>query len=189
MTAPRLHTDRLRLREWRETDHDPYASLNADPVVMEHFPAPLTRSASDAHIEEMKRRFARGEPSLWAVEVTDSGTFVGFTGLFAPSFDASFTPCVEVGWRFARDAWGKGYATEAAAAAITFGFDEHGLDEILSFATTTNLPSQRVMQRLGMTHDPADDFDHPRVDPASPLCRHVLYRLTRAAWEDPDRHF
>jgi len=182
--TPRLRTDRLLLREWRDDDLAPYAALNADPVVMEHFPAPLTRGESDAHVTEIERRFDLGEPSLWALEVVETSEFIGFTGLLAPSFEASFTPCVEVGWRLAGHAWGQGYATEAARAAVTFGFAEHDLDEILSFTTTTNLPSQRVMRRLGMTHDPADDFDHPNVDRDSVLRRHVLFRLARSNWTE-----
>jgi RimJ/RimL family protein N-acetyltransferase len=172
------------LREWRDDDRAAYAALNADPVVMEHFPAPLSREQSDAHIAEITRRFDLGEPSLWALEVVETGEFIGFTGLLAPSFEAAFTPCVEVGWRLAASAWGHGYATEAANAAVAHGFTEHDLDEIVSFTTTTNLPSQRVMRRLGMTHDPADDFDHPNVDRSSILCRHVLFRLSRSTWKD-----
>jgi RimJ/RimL family protein N-acetyltransferase len=169
-----IRTERLMLRQWREEDRDPFAALNADPEVMEHFPSTMTREQSDAFVDFNVATIAARGWGLWAVEA-DSG-FIGFVGLNEPDF----MPGVEVGWRLARDAWGHGYATEAARAAIAYGFDELGLQEIVSFTSTTNLRSQRVMQRLGMTHDPADDFDHPRIaDPR--LRRHVLYRLAFSA--------
>ncbi|MES1239233.1 MAG: GNAT family N-acetyltransferase, partial [Chloroflexota bacterium] len=120
---------------------------------------------------------------LWVVEAAGDGTFLGFTGLTRPRFDAPFMPAVEVGWRFARHTWGKGYATEAARAALGFGFEVLGLEEIVSFTSPANERSWRVMERLGMTHDPADDFDHPRLPEGHRLRRHLLYRLPRAAWE------
>jgi RimJ/RimL family protein N-acetyltransferase len=178
-----LTTDRLLLRQWTDADYEPFAALNADPVVMEHFPAPVTREASDALIERVKPLIAAGGFGLWAMEVRETGQFIGFTGLSVPSFEAHFMPAVEIGWRLAKDAWGKGYATEAALASLAFGFGPAGLDEIVSFTATTNLPSQRVMQRIGMTHDEAGDFDHPRLEPGHRLERHVLYRITRAQWE------
>lgn len=178
-----LTTDRLVLRQWTDADYEPFAALNADPVVMEHFPAPVTREASDALIDRVKPLIESGGFGLWAVEVRETGQFIGFTGLSVPSFEAHFMPAVEIGWRLAKDAWGKGYATEAALASLEFGFGPAGLDEIVSFTATTNLPSQRVMQRIGMTHDEAGDFDHPRLEPGHRLERHVLYRITRAQWE------
>jgi RimJ/RimL family protein N-acetyltransferase len=176
-----LRTERLLLRPWTDADMAPFAELNADPVVMEHFPTRLTRSESDLMVERIGVRFAETGLYLWAVEVPGLLPFIGFVGLSAPTFDAPFTPCVEVGWRLGSIGWGKGYATEAARAAVADGFGRLGLDEIVSFTTTTNLRSQRVMQRLGMTHDPEDDFDHPNLPPGHPLRRHVLYRLSRAA--------
>jgi RimJ/RimL family protein N-acetyltransferase len=181
--ASELTTDRLLLRQWTDADYEPFAALNADPVVMEHFPAPVTREASDALIERVKPQIEKGDFGLWAVEVRETGQFIGFTGLSVPSFEAHFMPAVEIGWRLSKDAWGKGYATEAALASLAFGFGPAGLDEIVSFTATTNLPSQRVMQRIGMTHDEAGDFDHPRLEPGHRLERHVLYRITRPQWE------
>lgn len=189
MAAPAIHTDRLLLRGWRDSDLEPFAALNADPEVMEHFPSTLTREQSDAMVERLARRWADGEPSLWALERRDTSTFVGFVGLLAPSFEAPFTPCVEVGWRLAAEHWGHGFAPEGARAALGWGFDELGLDEIVSFTSTANRPSRRVMEKLGMHHDPADDFDHPNLPSTHPLCRHVLYRVTRQQWVEASRPF
>jgi RimJ/RimL family protein N-acetyltransferase len=165
-----IRTERLVLRQWRDEDRAPFAALNADPVVMEHFPSTMTREQSDAFVDFNIRTIRERGWGLWAVDA--DGTFIGFVGLNEPRF----MPGVEVGWRLARAAWGHGYATEAARAAVAFARDDLRLDEVVSFTATTNLRSQRVMQRLGMTHDPADDFDHPRVEDAR-LRRHVLYRL------------
>ena len=178
-TAPELRTERLVLRGWRESDRGPFAALNADPVVMEHFPATLTRAESDTQVDRFVDRWATGRPSLWAVGVPGVAPFVGYVGLLEPSFEAHFTPCVEVGWRLAAAHWGHGYATEAARAATTHGFDVLGLDEIVSFTTVGNTRSRRVMERLGMHRDPADDFDHPKMAEGHPLRPHVLYRLLR----------
>lgn len=172
-----LRTERLVLRDWRDADFEALAALNADPEVMEHFPAVLDRSASDVLAGRIRSHLAEHGWGLWAVEV--EGAFIGFTGLSVPRFDAHFTPAVEVGWRLARPAWGHGYATEAARAALEFAFGGLALDEVVSFTATTNLRSQKVMQRLGMTHDPADDFDHPDLPAGHHLQRHVLYRLGR----------
>ncbi|MGE5827812.1 MAG: GNAT family N-acetyltransferase [Micromonosporaceae bacterium] len=177
-----LRTDRLILRRWRDSDRDPFAVLNADPEVMEHFPAPLSRADSDAIIDVIEARFDKLGYGQWAVEVAATGEFIGFTGLGVPRFPAHFTPAVEVGWRLARSAWGHGYASEAASRALTFGFDDLGLAEVVSFTAVGNTRSRAVMERLGMTHDPADDFDHPSIPDGSPLKRHVLYRLTRQRW-------
>jgi RimJ/RimL family protein N-acetyltransferase len=171
-----LRTKRLALRQWRKGDLEPFASLNADPEVMRYFPAPLTRQSSDALAHDIAREIEERGWGLWAVEVLGGAGFIGFVGLETPSFDAHFTPAVEVGWRLAREHWGRGYATEAARAAVDFGFRELALDQIVSFTAPVNTRSRRVMERLGMTRDPADDFDHPRV-PDGPLRRHVLYRL------------
>jgi RimJ/RimL family protein N-acetyltransferase len=173
-----LVTLRLRLRQWRTEDLEPFAALNADPEVMRYFPATLDRRQSDALAEREAIAIGSRGWGLWAVEVVDEAPFIGFVGLAEPSFQAHFTPAVEVGWRLAREHWGKGYATEAAREALRFGFDELGLEEIVSFTTVYNRPSRRVMERLGMSHDPADDFDHPNVPAGSPLRPHVLYRLT-----------
>jgi RimJ/RimL family protein N-acetyltransferase len=175
-----LHTPRLLLRRWRQADREPFATLNADPVVMEHFPAPLHREESDALVDRIESGFEERGWGLWAVEVPGAAAFVGFVGLNPATFDAPFTPAVEVGWRLAREHWGHGYATEGARAALRFGFDELAVDEIVSFTTHGNTRSRRVMERLGMRRDPADDFDNPNVPPGDPLRLHVLYRLDRA---------
>jgi ribosomal-protein-alanine N-acetyltransferase len=176
-----LHTDRLLLRHWQPEDRAPFAALNADPEVMEHFPAQLTRAESDAFVDRIEAGFAERGFGLWAVEVRATGEFIGFTGLSVPSFDAPFTPAVEIGWRLARPAWGHGYASEAARRALKSGFDDYGLSEVVSFTSVTNVRSEAVMRRIGMTHDPADDFDHPRLPPGHRLQRHVLYRAARPA--------
>ena len=178
-----LTTDRLLLRQWRESDREPFAAMNADPAVMEHFPALQTREQSDALIDRNRPAIEERGWGLWALEVRDTGEFIGFTGLSVPSFEAHFMPAVEIGWRLNKGAWGNGYATEAARASLAYGFGPAGLDEIVSFTTTTNVPSQRVMQRIGMTHDDAGDFDHVRLPAGHRLQRHVLYRISRAQWE------
>ena len=177
MSTPVLRTPRLLLREWRPEDREPFAALNADPRVMEHLPALLPRRQSDALARRSERHFARHGFGPWAVEVPGVAPFIGFVGLVVPTFEAHFMPCVEIGWRLAAEHWGRGYATEAAQVAIAFGFEERGLDEIVSFTTPPNVRSQAVMRRIGMTHDEADDFDHPRFPPGHRLRRHVLYRL------------
>lgn len=162
-----------------EADHKPFAALNADPLVMEYFPASLSRQESDGLIEAIESGFERRGFGLWAVEVRATETFIGFTGLSEPSFESHFTPAVEIGWRLARSAWGEGYATEAAKASLAFGFEELDLDQIVSFTSTGNMRSRAVMERIGMTRDPGDDFDHPDLPDARPLRRHVLYRIDR----------
>jgi ribosomal-protein-alanine N-acetyltransferase len=181
--GPILTTPRLRLRQWREADLAPFAALNADPQVMEFFPKVLTRAESDAVAGRIRDHFVRHGFGLWAVEVRGAADFVGFVGLAVPSFDAHFTPCVEIGWRLAREHWGHGYATEAATAALAFGFVDRTLEEIVAFTVPANIPSRRVMGRLGMRRLPADDFEHPAIADGHPLRSHVLYRLRRADWK------
>jgi RimJ/RimL family protein N-acetyltransferase len=181
-----LATERLLLRQWRDEDLEPYAQLNGDPETMRYFPAPLSREASDAAAEQARRQIEEEGWGLWAVEVVGGASFIGFVGLARPGFEAHFTPAVEVGWRLAREHWGNGYATEAGRAALGYGFDELGLDEIVSFTSRLNEPSWRVMERLGMSRDPADDFEHPGVAHGHPLRLHVLYRLSRASWDRDD---
>ncbi len=187
-TTVEIRSPRLLLRCWRSTDLTPFAELNADPVVMEHFPAPLSRDESDALADRISDGLESRGWGLWAVEVTDAerpASFIGFVGLSTADFDAHFTPAIEIGWRLNRRHWGQGYATEAARAVVTWARGNLGTEEIVSFTTTTNGPSQAVMRRLGMSHDPGEDFDHPRVDPQSRLCRHVLYRLRLKDWDRP----
>jgi RimJ/RimL family protein N-acetyltransferase len=176
-----LTTPRLVLRQWREDDLAPFAALNADPEVMRHFPAMMTRAQSDAFAAYIQETIARHGWGLWAVEVHAGAPFIGFVGLGRPGFDAHFTPAVEIGWRLDRRHWGSGYATEAAAAALTFAFEDLNLPEVVSFTALPNQRSIRVMRRLGMTHDPADDFDHPALADG-PLRRHVLYRIRGEQW-------
>jgi RimJ/RimL family protein N-acetyltransferase len=182
-----LRTGRLLLREWRDSDLASFAALNADPTVMEYMPALLSREESDAVATRIRDHFARHGFGLWALEVPGVTDFAGFVGLSIPAFQAHFTPCVEIGWRLARAHWGHGYATEAAREALRFGFERLGLEEIVSFTVPANLRSRQVMERLGMHRTPAEDFDHPRLPEPHPLRRHVLYRLSRSAWEHQAR--
>ena len=181
---PQLRTPRLRLRAWRAADLPLFADLNADPIVTEYLGGPLTRAQSDALAERIAAQFVLGF-GLWAVEVRDGASFAGFVGLSRPQFQAHFTPCIEVGWRLAREYWGHGYASEAARAAISDGFERVGLREIVSFTAVENMRSRAVMERLGMRRSPDEDFEHPLLAPGHPLRRHVLYRLR--ADDAPDR--
>ena len=147
---------------------------------MEHFPAILTRAESDTFAVRIRSEMEGRGFGLWAVEVPGITSFAGFTGLAVPRFEAHFTPCVEIGWRIAREHWGRGYAPEAARAAFAHAFGALGLGEVVSLTAVGNLRSRRVMEKLGMTHDPADDFDHPSLAPGHPLRRHVLYRIRRS---------
>jgi RimJ/RimL family protein N-acetyltransferase len=180
-----LRTERLILRGWRDADLEPFAAMNADPEVMRHFRAPLTREQSDGFARRIRDRLQVDGWGLWAVEVVggpvsvDGPVFVGFVGLARPNFEAHFTPAVEVGWRLSRRAWGFGYAPEAARAALDVAFGTLGLDEVVSMTTVGNAKSRRVMEKLGMRRDPADDFDNPTLPEGHPLRRHVLYRLPR----------
>jgi len=175
--GPVLTTERLILRPWRDADLAPFAAMNADPEIMRHFPALLSRAESDAMVGRVRDGFAARGFGNWAVEVPGVTPFAGFIGLNVPRFQAHFTPCVEVGWRLATACWGKGYATEGARAALAFGFGTLTLPEIVSFTVVANHPSRRVMERLGMRHDPDGDFDHPSIAEGHPMRRHVLYRL------------
>ena len=177
--APTLVTGRLRLRAWREGDLEPFAAQNADLRVMEFFQRPLDRRESDALVGQIGRHFDAHGFGLWAVEVLGVAEFIGFVGLLVPAFQAHFMPCVEIGWRLGWEHWGQGFATEGARAVVRFGFDELGLDEIVAFTVPANVRSRRVMERLGMTRSPADDFEHPNVPEGHPLRPHVLYRLSR----------
>jgi RimJ/RimL family protein N-acetyltransferase len=177
-----LDTARLKLRHWSPADLVPFAALNADPQVMEFMPGRLSREASDAAAALAQARIERDGFGLWAVQVHGGAPFIGYVGLQVPSFAAHFTPCVEIGWRLARDAWGHGYATEAARACLCHAFGTLTLPEVLAFTVPANVRSRAVMRRLGMTLDPAGAFDHPRLPVGHPLRPHLLYRLTRAAW-------
>jgi RimJ/RimL family protein N-acetyltransferase len=178
--TPAIQTARLLLRSWRDEDLAPFATMNADPVVMEFFPKTLDRAESDAMVTRIREHFAARGFGLWAVEVPDVSEFIGFVGLAVPRFEAHFTPCVEIGWRLAREHWGHGYASEAARSVLAFGFDHLALDEIVSFTAAVNLRSRAVMERIGMTRCTADDFDHVALPEGHPLRRHVLYRAGRS---------
>ena len=174
-------TPRLLLRHWQEADREPFADMGADPEVMEHFPARMTRGESEAWIDRVAADLEHRGWGLWAVEELATGRFLGFTGLNAPGFEAPFLPAVEIGWRLRRDAWGQGYASEAARGVLVAAFEDLGLDEIVSFTARSNVRSQAVMRRIGMTTDPAEDFEHPAIAEGSPVRSHVLYRLRRPA--------
>ena len=174
-----LRTDRLILRRWRPEDVEPFAALNADPRVMEYYPATLTRSQTEAMIAEIEKRTSRDGFGLWAVELGRTHDFIGSIGLNVPAYALPFSPCVEVGWKLAFDHWGKGYAQEGARAAISYGFESMGLSEIVAFTSSINLRSRKVMERIGMVRDLEGDFDHPHVPEHHRLRRHVLYRRAR----------
>jgi ribosomal-protein-alanine N-acetyltransferase len=172
-----LSSGRICLRRWRAEDRDAFAAMNSDSRVMEFFRSPLGRDESDAMVDRIQRHFSEHDFGLWAIEVPGVAPFVGFAGLDVARFSAHFTPCVEVGWRLAFEHWGHGYATEAAHLALGYGFGTLALPEVVSFTSVTNHRSRAVMERLGMCHNPADDFDYPSFPEGHPLRRHVLYRL------------
>jgi RimJ/RimL family protein N-acetyltransferase len=174
-----LDTPRLRLRRWRDSDLAPFAALNADPVVMEFFPSALSRAESDAVAARIRGSFAERGWGLWAVEAPGVSPFIGFVGLDVPGPHIPVSPCVEIGWRIAAEHWGRGYASEAARAALAAGFERLGLHEIVSFTSVINRRSRAVMERIGMRSS-GETFEHPNVPAGSPLRAHVVYRLARA---------
>ena len=182
MTQRAIKTSRLLLRQWHERDLPAFAAMNADTRVMEFLPKLLDRTESDALATRIGEHFGQHGFGLWALEVPGVVGFAGFVGLSVPKLQAHFMPCVEAGWRLACEQWGHGYATEAARAAIDFGFTDAGLDQIVSFTVPDNHRSRRVMEKLGMTRSPADDFDHPNLAEGHRLRRHMLYRLQRVNW-------
>lgn len=180
MTGPELRTERLLLRRWRDADRAPFAAVNADAAVMRHFPGMLDRDASDALVDRIEQTFEAAGYGLWAVELPGEAACIGFIGLWRPAILAGVTDSVEVGWRLASDHWGRGYALEGARAALAFAFDVLGLDEVVSCTTPANRPSIRVMEKLGMTRDPADDFVTPDPDGVDRTL--VLHRLPADRW-------
>ena len=178
-----IETERLILRPWQKEDLEPFARLNADPRVMEYFPSVLSRGESDQLAKKIQAKIEKNGWGFWAVSLKENATFIGFLGLndIDPSFP--FAPAVEIGWRLAFDAWGKGYATEGAKAVLQYGFETVNLNEIVSFTAVQNQRSRRIMEKIGMHHDPQDNFDHPKIPEGHPLRRHVLYRLNRIEWE------
>jgi RimJ/RimL family protein N-acetyltransferase len=179
-----LATRRLRLRSWTPEDREPFAALNADPIVMEHFPSTQSRAESDTMVGRIEAAFAEHGWGLWAAERADTGTFIGFIGLAIPRFEAPFLPGVEVGWRLAREHWGQGFAPEGAREALRFAFHELSLPEVLSFTTVANAKSRRVMEKIGLVHHPDEDFEHPNIPVGDPIRPHVLYRITAGRFQD-----
>ncbi len=178
-----MQTGRLILRRWLDSDREPFAQMNSDAVVMEHFPALLSREESDALVDCAETHHIQHGFGPWAAELNETGEFIGYVGLFTPRFEAAFTPCVEIGWRLAGEYWGRGLATEGARAVVDHAFHHLALAELVSFTVPANLRSRRVMEKLGMAYDPHDDFDHPSIPEGHPMRRHVLYRLKREDWE------
>ncbi len=176
-----LTTERLGMRRWRASDLRPFAKMNKDPLVMRYFPNVLTERETEAFIARIERHFDENGFGLYAVDLLLEGGFIGFIGLYTATFEADFTPCPEIGWRLHHDYWGKGYATEGAAACLMHGFRTLVLEEIFSFTAALNRPSIAVMTRIGLHF--RRSFQHPRVAPESPLRRHVLYSLRRSEFE------
>lgn len=181
-----LKTKRLLLRPWKESDLEPFAALNKDPRVMEYFPSLLTQKESDERVHSWQEKIEARGWGLWAVSVIDIADFIGFIGLEQVNFEAPFTPAVEIGWRLAYPFWGKGYATEGALACLKYGFKILKLEEIVSFTAVQNRRSRAVMERIGLHHDPHDDFDHPKLAEGHRLRRHVLYRIHVNQWRQSE---
>ncbi|MNR83658.1 hypothetical protein D3C72_144390 [compost metagenome] len=182
-----LRGPRVLLRPWTDADLAPFAAMNADPEVMQHFPAVLTRTESDQLAARVGAHFSQYGYGAWVVEIPGVLAFAGCVGLLHVGFDAHFTPAVEISWRLARLVWGKSYATEAAQCALHYGFATLQLEEVVAFTVPANLRSQAVMQRLGMQHKAEDNFAHPKLPAGHPLSEHVLYRLSRDAWSNTSR--
>ncbi|MCC2686683.1 MAG: family N-acetyltransferase [Paenibacillaceae bacterium] len=170
-----LETPRLRLRDWEDEDLEPFSRLNADEQVMRYFPKTLSWEETAASYKAFISEFRECGFGFYAVEIKESKEFIGFIGFHRATFESDFTPCVEIGWRLKKEAWGKGYATEGAAACLSYGFAELGLGEVYSFTAEVNEPSKNVMRKIGMSF--VKTFAHPRVDPGSPLAKHVLFRI------------
>ena len=174
-------TARLKLRQWLPSDLEPFAALNADPRVMEFYPALLSRAESDAQAEGFRTLIEQRGWGLWVVETKAASEFIGYVGLHVPTAALPFVPCVEIGWRMALPYWGKGFATEAARGVLRVGFETLLLPEIVSFTAVVNRRSSAVMERLGMSED-AESFEHPNLPEGHWLRRHCLYRLSRERW-------
>jgi len=182
-----LTTKRLVLRSWRESDRQPFRHLNADPRVMEFMPGTLSAQSSDEVMERIETHFERNGYGLFAAELSSTNAFIGFIGLAIPNFEAPFMPAVEIGWRLAAEYWELGLATEGAREALRYAFEDLAFPEVVSFTVPSNVRSRRVMEKLGMTHNADDDFDHPMLPEGHPLRRHVLYRLDRGNWMQSKR--
>jgi RimJ/RimL family protein N-acetyltransferase len=173
--------EQVTLRQWRDSDLEPYAEMNVDPEVMRYFPSLLSREQSEASLARQWALIEQRGWGLWALEV--DGAFAGFVGLAIPGFETPFMPCVEVGWRLRREFWGRGLAYRGALQALDYGFNILRLPEIVSFIATANVPSRRLMERLGFIHDAASDFEHPSIPEGHELRRHVLYRKKASPFE------
>jgi RimJ/RimL family protein N-acetyltransferase len=180
-----ISTERLILRCWQDSDRQPFAEINADPRVMEFFPNTLTREQSDRVVDRIEASFTQRGFGLCAVELRSDRIFLGFIGLSVPNFEAHFTPCVEIGWRLAAHSWGQGFAFEGARAIAAYAFNTLKLDSLVSFTAEQNIRSRRVMEKIGMTFNPADTFDHPNLPESHLLRRHVLYRLRANEFANP----
>lgn len=178
-----LLTSRLKMRKWRQEDILPFSKMNSDSQVMEFFPKVLTEKETHDLVQKFEERFSQQGFGFWALELIENGQFIGFTGLNVPAFQTHFTPCVEIGWRIAHEYWGKGLAVEAAQKTIEYGFEVCSLKEIVAFTTLLNMKSRRVMEKLGMTYSPKDDFEHPLLEVEHPLRKHVLYRLKKESYQ------
>ncbi len=176
-----VRTPRLLLRRWSDGDRALFAAINTDPRVLEFLPRALSREESDALVDRIEAQFEERGYGLWVVEIPGVSSCAGFIGLSTPRFEAHFTPCIEIGWRLGADFWNHGYASEGARAVMEHGFEALGLTEIVSFTVPANVRSRRVMEKLGMTHNPADDFDHPLLPEGDRLRRHVLYRKKKSS--------
>lgn len=179
-------TERLRLRQWCAEDREPFAQINADPRVMQFYPAALTRVESDAMLDRCQTLIAARGWGFWAVETKSVSELIGFVGLHIPTLALPFSPCVEIGWRLAVRHWGKGFATEAARGALRVGFQQLGFPEIVSFTSLQNLRSRAVMERLGMRNTQTT-FEHPNLPMDSALRLHCLYQLSRGQWMENTR--
>lgn len=177
-----ITTQRLILRSWKNEDLESLSRMNANPEVMEFFPAPLTYKESMERLEVYTRHIQDHGWGLWAVSAPGVSDFIGWIGLWPIGFETHFTPAIEIGWRLLPEFWGHGYATEGARACLQYGFDTLKLNEIVSITVPANLRSQRVMQKIGMHTDPKDAFDHPKLPEGHPLRRHILYRLKASEW-------
>ncbi len=177
-----LNTSRLLLRDWRNSDREPFAALNADPRVMEFMPNCLSAKESDSLVDRIQEHFREHGFGLFATELHETGAFIGFIGLAVPQFTAKFTPCVEIGWRLFAENWNQGFASEGAEAVLRHAFVTLKLNELVSFTVPANLASRRVMEKIGLVRNPSEDFDHPKLAEGHPLRRHVLYRVNRSSW-------
>ena len=174
-------TARLKLRQWRDSDRQPFAEMNADPRVMEYFSGMLDRAQSDALADRIQSLIKERGWGFWALERKSDEMFLGFIGIHSPSSKLPCSPCIEIGWRLAYPYWGRGYATEAGRMALQTGFKQLGFDQIVSFTALRNHRSRALMQRLGMV-DTGENFMHPDVPEDSGLKEHCLYRMSREDW-------